>query len=203
MALQILIPTRGNLFAPAAPQPAPSRGRQARRTNRRRHARTAAAQGQRLRVLLVRHWSPVAANTRPAPLPPPVARERTNVSSCGLLKQCEGLLRILCRHRLRALGLRQPNVAGVARRFDMDHYGAVGTPDALAYVMALMHWRGCSIPASCCGGRYIRPQGSCAGSRRSASSIKSTTGNCCWSNSYLRRPESSSTPWRSYGRCSA
>jgi hypothetical protein len=28
----------------------------------------------------------------------------------------------------------------------MDHYGAVGTPDALAYVMALMHWRGCSIP---------------------------------------------------------
>lgn len=29
----------------------------------------------------------------------------------------------------------------------MDHYGAVGTADALAYVMALMHWRGCSIPS--------------------------------------------------------
>jgi hypothetical protein len=56
------------------------------------------------------------------------------------------LLRVLRRHRLRALGLRQSNVADVARRFDMDHYGAVGTPDALAYVMSLMHWLGCSLP---------------------------------------------------------
>jgi hypothetical protein len=85
-------------------------------------------------------------------LPPPEPRERANVSSRGLLKQCEGLLRSLCRHRLRALGLRQSNVADVARRFDMDHYRAVGTADALAYVMALMHWRGCSIP-----GFLLRP----------------------------------------------
>lgn len=55
-------------------------------------------------------------------------------------------MRVLCRHRLRTLGLRQANIAGVARRFDIDRYAALGDTTALAYVLASMHWRGCSLP---------------------------------------------------------
>lgn len=146
MVLHILIPTRSAPFQVASPPLVASRWQRTRRANRRRASRTPAPEGQRLRVQLVRHWSPVAVHTRPAPLPRPEPRERASVSSRGLLKQCEGLLRALCRHRLRTLALRQANIAGVARRFDIDRYATVGGTAALAYVLALMHWRGCSVP---------------------------------------------------------
>lgn len=146
MVLHILIPTRSAPFQVASPPLAASRWQRTRRANRRRAARTPAPEGQRLRTQLVRHWLPVAVHTRPAPLPRPEPRERASVSSRGLLKQCEGLLRALCRHRFRTLALRQANIAGVARRFEVDRYAAVGDTAALAYVLALMHWRGCSVP---------------------------------------------------------
>ena len=94
----------------------------------------------------MRHWSLAAVHTQPAPLPVPAPRERAGVSSRGLLKQCEGLLHVLCGRRLRTLKLRQANVADVVHRFDIDRYRAVGGTAALAYVLALMHWRGCSLP---------------------------------------------------------
>jgi hypothetical protein len=146
MVLHILIPTRSPPFQVASPPPAESRWQRTRRANRRRAARTPAPEGQRLRAQLVRHWLPVAVHVRPAPLPEPEPGERASVSSRCLLKQCEGLLRALCRHRLRTLALRQANIAGVARLFDIDRYAAVGDAAALAYVLALMHWRGCSMP---------------------------------------------------------
>jgi hypothetical protein len=146
MVLQILVPKRGSLFQGALPRLDPPRWQRTQRANRRRAARTPAPEGQRLRAQLVRHWSPVAVHTRPAPLPGPQPRERTSLSPRDLLKQCEGLLRVLCRHRLRTLQLRQANIANVARRFDIDRYTAVGGTAALAYVLALMHWRGCSLP---------------------------------------------------------
>src|SRR5438046_758426 len=146
MVLQILVPKRGCLFQGALPRLDPPRWQRAPHANRRRAARTPAPEGQRLRAQLVRHWSPVAVHTRPAALPWPEPRERASVSSRGLLKQCEGLLRVLCRHRRRTLALRRANIADVARRFDIDRYTAVGGTAALAYVLALMHWRGCSLP---------------------------------------------------------
>ena len=78
--------------------------------------------------------------------PGPQPHERASVRSRDLLKQCDGLLRLLCRRRLRTLKLRQANIADVARRFDIDRYTAVGGTAALACVLALMHWRGCSVP---------------------------------------------------------
>ena len=146
MVLQILVPKRGSLFQGALPRPDPPRWQRTRRANRRRAARTAAPEGQRLRAQLVRHWSSVAVHTRPAALPGPQPRERASAGSIGLLEQCEGLLSVLCRHRLRTLELRQANIADVARRFDVKRYTTAGSTAALAYVLALMHWRGCSLP---------------------------------------------------------
>jgi hypothetical protein len=146
MVLQILVPKRGSLFQGALPRLDHPRWQRTLRANRRRAARTPAPEGRRLRAQLVRHWSPVAVQTRPAALPGLQPRERASASSSGLLRQCEGLLRVLCRHRLRTLKLRQANIANVARRFDIDRYTADGGTAALAYVLALMHWRGCSLP---------------------------------------------------------
>jgi len=147
VVLQILIPTRYNLFAPAAPRLPTSLWRQTRCVRRRRAARTSAPSGRQLRRLLVEHWWSVALRVRPEPLPAPEPRERASVGCRGLLNQCESLLRVLCRHRLRVLGLRQSNVVDIAHRFDMRRFASIGSADALAYVMALMHWRGCSNPA--------------------------------------------------------
>ncbi len=117
-----------------------------RRTHRRAAARCPAPEGPQLRALLVQHWSSVAARVRPVPAPPPKPRERADVSSRDLLKRCEGLLRSLVRRRLRTLGLRQADIAGVVGSFDVRRYAAQGKAAALAYMLALMHWRGCSLP---------------------------------------------------------
>lgn len=150
MVLQILIPPRGGLFQVASPRLATPRWQRVRRAHRRRAACTSAPNDRRLRALLVQHWSSVAVNTTPTPLPRPNPCERAKVSSRGLLKQCEGLLRVLCRHRRGALGLRQSDIADVARRFDVRRCAVCGDSAALAYVLALMHWRGYSMPCFLC-----------------------------------------------------
>jgi hypothetical protein len=75
---------------------------------------------------------------------------RSSTSSYGLLRRCETLLSSLTRARLRTLGLRQGDLVRIADGFDLHRStasAASGNPQALAYVLATMYWRGCSLPA--------------------------------------------------------
>lgn len=121
--------------------------RRAHRAHRRVAALHPAPQGRALRSALARHWLPLAARTRPAPGPGIQPLERTNTSPRDLLQRCEALLRLLLRRRQRVLGIRHRDVVQATLSYDAQRFCADGSPNALAYVMAAMYWRGCSLPS--------------------------------------------------------
>jgi hypothetical protein len=89
----------------------------------------------------------VAVATQPAAVAGLESRERANVNAHDLLRRCEVLLRALLRQRRRVLGLKHRELAFVTKQFDHHRFSASGRMTALAYVLAGMHWCGCSHPA--------------------------------------------------------
>lgn len=150
MVMEILIPHDGTrvaapLYTPAAPPVARRVGRGSRRSA----ARQQPPAGQSLRVGLVQRWSAVAMRLRP-PFVAGLRNDlRSSTSSYGLLQRCETLLLSLTRARLRTLGLKQSDLVHIAERFDVQRFAVAadsGQMRALAYVLATMYWRGCSVP---------------------------------------------------------
>ena len=67
-----------------------------------------------------------------------------------MLRQCEPLLRQLLRRRRRALGLSRGELTRLASGFDSNNLrtSRASSASALAFVLASMHWCGCSHPRS-------------------------------------------------------
>ena len=148
MPLEIQILSGAGRLAPLG-RPGPALDARCRRRSRRRReaAVQAAPQGRRLRAALVNHWRLTATRVAPAAGPGIRPLERDNISPHGLLQRCEALLQLLQRRRCRALGISWRDVAQLVGDYDAKRFDSVGTTNGLAYALAAMHWRGCSMPS--------------------------------------------------------
>jgi len=122
----------------------------AKRSRNRRKVRKLCLSTPGLRRALIAHWLPVAKRCVPPPLATLIHRARADTCPRTVLRQCEAMLRQLLRRRRRALGLTHGELTRLAASFDGNTLRAApsSSAPALAFVLASMHWFGCSHPRS-------------------------------------------------------